>query len=156
MKQHTSDTSFFDNFHTIRMEWTPKRLAFYYDGSLVREETDSGKYAQLMDASKAEPMNTRTTLWAGFSDWSGQVDSSNPPTSATLDYIKYESWDSAAGKFVPAWNDEFNTFDSARWQKADWTFPFSVNDFSPANVNAENGNLVIKFTGNGQAASAGK
>ena len=65
MMQHTSPTSFVDEFHTVRMEWTPSRLSFYYDGTKVREETDSSKYAQLLDSSKALPMEIRLTLWAG-------------------------------------------------------------------------------------------
>jgi endo-1,3-1,4-beta-glycanase ExoK len=146
MVQHTSATSFFDNFHTLRMEWTPKSLTFFYDGNKIREETDATKYAQFFDPSKTQSANIRATLWAGFSDWSGHVDPSNPPTAVTIDYISYEKYDESSGKFVPEWKDDFTTFDSARWQKADWTFPFAVNDFSPSNVNTENGNLVINFS----------
>lgn len=63
MVQHTSDTSIFDNFHTVRMEWTPTKLSFYYEGSLIREETDSSKYEQFFDPSKTEGANIRATLW---------------------------------------------------------------------------------------------
>lgn len=83
---------------------------------------------------------------AGFSDWSGQVDPSNPPTSVTMDYISYEKYDESSGGFVPEWRDDFDSFNSDRWQKADWTFPFAVNNFSPSNVNIEDGNLVINFS----------
>ena len=146
MVETTSPVNFFDNFVTVRMEWTPKALSFYLDGTLVRQETDANKYSQLMDPSKTEPMNIRTSLWAGFSDWSGQVDPSNPPTSVTVDYIKYESYDSGSGKFTDEWKDDFNTFDSSRWEKATWTFPYAVNDFSPDNVVTKDGNLVINFS----------
>jgi endo-1,3-1,4-beta-glycanase ExoK len=146
MVAETSDTSFFDNFHTVRMEWTPSRLSFFYDGKKIREETDTTKYSQFFDPSKTESANIRATLWGGFSDWSGQVDASNPPTSVTIDYISYEKYDQASGSFVPGWKDNFDTFDSARWQKADWTFPFAVNDFSPSNVNTVDGNLVINWS----------
>ena len=146
MVQHESSTSTFDNFHTLRMEWTPKRLTFFYDGNKIREETDAIKYAQFFDPTKVQSANIRATLWAGYSDWSGHVDPSNPPTSYTIDYISYETYEMASGGFVPVWKDNFDTFDYSRWQKADWTFPFAVNDFSPSNVNTEGGNLVINFS----------
>jgi len=64
----------------------------------------------------------------------------------TIDYIKYEKYDESSGRFVPEWQDNFNSFNYGRWKKADWTFPFAVNDFSPSNVYTENGNLVINFS----------
>lgn len=63
MVQHTSDTSIFDDFHTVRMEWAPNKLSFYLDGSLLREETDASKYAQFFDPSKVQSANIRATLW---------------------------------------------------------------------------------------------
>jgi hypothetical protein len=128
------------------MEWTPTKLSFYFDGEKIREETDTSKYYQFFDPSKTESANIRATLWGGFSDWSGQVDPSNPPTEYTFDYISYEKYDEATGKFVQGWKDDFSTFDSNRWQKADWTFPFAVNDFTPGNVKIEDGNLVMDFS----------
>ena len=153
IEEKTSPSSYFDSFHTARIEWEPKRLAFLYDGTLVREETDPSKFNQFFDASKVVPMEIRVTLWAGYSDWSGQVDAGNPPGPAEFEYVRYEKWDEGAGKFVPGWEDTFDSFDSARWQKADWTFPFAVNDFAPGNVNAQGGNLVLDFTR--AAAAAG-
>lgn len=63
MVQHTSDSSIFNNFHTVRMEWRPKKLSFYFDGSLIREETDSSTYEQFFNPSKTQNANIRATLW---------------------------------------------------------------------------------------------
>lgn len=135
-----------NTFSTLRMEWTPTELAFYFDGNLVRKETNVTEYAQLLDPAKASPMNVRATLWAGFTNWSGIVDEMHPPTNVTVDYISYESWDECTESFVPGWKDEFDYFNNSRWEKADWTFYFSVTDFSPNNVQVEGGDLVINFS----------
>lgn len=74
-------------------------------------------------------MSVHFNLWAGFSDWSGRVDPSKPPTPAQVDYIRYEAWDPASSSFVPAWQDDFNSLDTQRWQVNDQTFEFAVNDF---------------------------
>jgi hypothetical protein len=53
-----------------------------------------------------------------LAEWSGQVDPGNPPTRALFDFVKYESW--TDGGFGEGWTDEFDSFDEARWSKADW------------------------------------
>lgn len=149
--QHIVETTdptidFYNAFHTVRIEWVPDRLSFFLDGKKIREETSTQEYGQLLTPGKAQPMQIRFTLWAGYSDWSGHLDASNPPTSAAGQYIKYESWDAKKGTFQPGWIDEFNTFDSSRWQKASWTFDFAVNDFSPSNVVVQDGEIELKFS----------
>jgi hypothetical protein len=74
-----------------------------------------------------------------------QVDPSNPPTGASLDYVRFERYNDATGKMEPSWEDPFDSLDTARWQVADWSFPFAVTQFSPSNVHAEGGQLNIDF-----------
>jgi hypothetical protein len=59
--------------------------------------------------------------------------------------MRYERYDPAAAKFVPGWEDQFDSFDAARWQKGDWTFPYAVTQFQPGNVYAADGKLHIVF-----------
>lgn len=139
----TAPSSLADSFHTYRIDWTPDYVAFSLDGKEVRRETDKTKFAKFFDASQVKPMQLRVTLWAGFSNWSGQVNPGNPPTATEFDYISYASYNN--GQFMPEWKDEFDSFDSSRWTKNDQTDVFLVNDFTPANANAEGGNLVLKF-----------
>lgn len=135
-------------FHTYRIEWTPSYISWLLDGSEVRRETDASKFARLFDASQVTPMEIRVTLWAGFSNWSGQIDPSSPPTDAVFDYISVESWSdspSNGGGFTPLWRDDFNSFDSARWRREVSTDVFTVNDFTAESVTVADGNLVLSF-----------
>lgn len=65
---HTPPVCADQTYYTYRMEWTPEALSFYFDGQLVRRETDMEEYQELLDPNEASPMNIRLGVWAGDSD----------------------------------------------------------------------------------------
>lgn len=147
MEQETSSQNFFNEFVTARMEWGPDRLAFYLDGELLREHTSSSDYSTYQKFwDNPDPMEIRVDLWAGFSDWSGQLDPSNPPTDAQFKYISYERYEN--GEFVPEWRDEFegNSLDTSRWRKGDHTFDYALTQYAPENVVVSDGLMTLEFT----------
>lgn len=143
---HLQDRPLSEDFHTYRMEWRPDSLRFYFDGKLIREETDPKVYGKFLDPARCEDMRLRFSLWAGFSGWSGLVDPKAPPTPFYVDWVRVYSYEPAKKDFVFAWQDDFNGFDYGRWMKADWTFEYAFNDFKPGQVNTQGGQLEIKFT----------
>lgn len=145
LQEHSTSQSLHDSFHVYRIEWAPDYLAFYLDGKLLRRETDTQVYAKFFDSNRVAPMSLRMSLWAGFSDWSGQVDASQAPSPVTVDWIRYYSYDQKTGSFDLKWDDPFTDFDNNRWQKADWTFEYAVNNFKPDNAYTEDGKLKLLF-----------
>ena len=71
--QGSSPTNLWDNYNTFRIEFWPDRLRFLLNGAVVREERDTSEFSKFLVPGNPEPMNIRLTLWAGFSEWSGQV-----------------------------------------------------------------------------------
>lgn len=138
-------------YYTYRMEWTPEHLAFFVDGSEIREETDPVEFAKLLDPSQAEPADLHLALWAGDSDdWSGSFDTSAIPADAFVNWVQTYSYTPGAGPngsdFTPLWRDDFNTLDTNRWRLSNWTFDAAVNDYIPQNAAAENGDLALVLT----------
>ena len=54
-----------------------------------------------------------------------------------VNWIEFHRWNGSGFELV--WRDDFNSFDSNRWGKADWTFTENRADFSPNNVVVKNG-----------------
>src|SRR5690606_13709396 len=61
----------------------------------------------------------------------------------------------ASNSFGVGWRDDFHSFDSNRWSKANWTFGENLADFDPANVVVRNGILVLALTREGQTGYNG-
>lgn len=148
--QHRLPTNVWDRYYTYRMEWTPEALSFYIDGKLVRKETDPVVYAKLLDPARAEAMNLRISLWAGDWEWSGSFDESKVPASVDVNWAQVYSYTPGAGPggsdFSLLWRDDFNTKDWSRWNFANWTFDYAVNDYAPGGANVANGYLQLKMT----------
>jgi beta-glucanase (GH16 family) len=138
------------DYHTYRMEWTSARLSFFFDGTLIREETDTSQYGKLLLPERAEPMTLRVSIWAGDSSWSGSFDAGAVPAHVFVSYVRYEQYTPSAGPngsdFSFAWQDNFSTFDGGRWYLANWTFDAAINDYVPANATCRDGYLTESLT----------
>ena len=77
------------------------------------------------------------------------------PVYQFINYIDYKPWNSATNSFGTGWRDDFNSFDSNRWNKANWTFGENLADFDPNNVVVKNGILVLALTREGQTGYTG-
>ena len=80
----------------------------------------------------------------GCGSSTGQQSSGTGGSSGNLD----SGADSAAGGFVLAWQDDFDTLDASAWQLQTFTFGGNLAQFTPQNAAVANGILTISLTPN--------
>ena len=145
---HDAGVSLADGYHTFTIEWTATSVVWKVDGVQTRR-TDGGQANQLVT-----PHAFHFNLWASdVSSWAGAFDSASLPQAQYVSWIRYYRYEN--GNFVLDWTDDFNTFDTARWSKANWTFDGNLVDFEPNNVIAKDGALVLCLTAEGQTGCSG-
>lgn len=139
---HSTDVSLADAYHTYVLEWTPDYVAWYLDGEEVRRINGTSTVTSLTN-----PQSLRFNIWSSESpEWVGPWDDSILPVYQYVNYIEYQSYNTETGEFEPAWRDDFDTFDTTRWNKANWTFDTNRVDFLPENVVVQDGILVLALT----------
>lgn len=147
-QEHPADVSLADGYHTYTIEWTPTTVVWFRDGVEARRTT-GGQVNSILSEH-----NFRFNLWASdAAGWAGAFDSSALPQAQYVNWIKYYRYEN--GAFVLDWTDDFNTFDTARWAKADWTFDGNLVDFEPNNVVVKDGTLVLCLTTEGNVGCSG-
>jgi endo-1,3-1,4-beta-glycanase ExoK len=145
---HNAGSSLADGYHTFTIDWTPTSVVWQMDGVEVRR-TNGGQANQLTNLH-----NFHFNLWASdVAGWAGAFESSALPQSQYVNWIRYYRYE--AGAFVLDWSDDFNTFDTARWSKANWSFDGNLVDFDPNNVVVKDGTLVLCMTAEGQGGCSG-
>jgi beta-glucanase (GH16 family) len=139
---HTASQSLADDYHTYTLEWTPDYVAWFIDGQQVRR-ISGGNFVNTL----VNPQTMRFNIWASTSEsWVGAFNSSILPVYQFVNYMEYYAYNTSTKTFNLSWRDDFNTFDSSRWGKADWTFDGNYVDFDPANVVVQNGTLILALT----------
>jgi endo-1,3-1,4-beta-glycanase ExoK len=145
---HGAAVSFADDYHTFALEWTPEYVAWEVDGIVVRET----RSAQVQDLTNSQSL--RFNIWAAnIASWVGEFDAAALPQYQFINWISYSRYEN--GSFVHEWIDDFDSFDAARWQRADWTFDENLADFDPANVVIQDGTLILALTHEGQVGFNG-
>lgn len=139
---------FGDEFHTFVLEWTPDRVTWKIDGDTVRN-TLASENSQVKDL--LEPQSYRFNLWAAdIPDWVGEFDPDILPVYQFINWISYSSYTPGEGDngsdFTFQWRDDFESFDSDRWEKANWTFDDNLVVFSPENVEIVDDMMVLSLT----------
>lgn len=148
---HTTGFSMGDAYHTYVLEWTPSYIAWFVDGTQVRR-INGGQFV----TSLTSPQDLRFNLWAAnIAEWVGAWNDSILPVYQFVNYIDYKPWNSSTNSFGTGWRDDFNSFDTNRWNKANWTFGENLADFDPNNVVVKNGILVLALTREGQTGYTG-
>jgi beta-glucanase (GH16 family) len=142
---HNQNFSLADDYHTYGLEWTPDYVAWFFDGKEVRRTTGDQVKALV------NPQSFRFNLWAAnISAWVGTFNGASLPVYQYVNWISYSSYTPGKGDkgtdFTFSWKDDFDFFDSSRWNKANWTFGENLADFAPENVNVVNGYLVLALT----------
>jgi endo-1,3-1,4-beta-glycanase ExoK len=90
-----------------------------------------------------EPL--KSSAWASSNTgWVGALDETALPAYQFINWIKYHRYEN--GQFVLDWTDNFDSFDSSRWAKANWTFDGNLADFDPANAVVQDGTLILAIT----------
>lgn len=142
LQVHDATTSLADAYHTYVVEWTPDYVAWYLDGEEVRRINGTATVTGL-----SSPQSLRFNLWSNEdAGWAGPWDDSILPVYQFVNYIEYQSYNTATNTFEPAWRDDFDTFDTGRWGKANWTFDMNRVDFVPENVVVQDGILILALT----------
>ena len=145
---HTHPVSLADDYHTYALEWTPDHVAWEVDGVVVRTTTTS----QVSDLSN--PQSLRFNLWAAnIAEWVGDFDTSALPQYQYVNWISYSRYEN--GNFIHEWTDDFDTLNTNRWGRADWTFDENLADFNPENVIIQDGTLILALTQDGQTGFTG-
>lgn len=135
------ETGLGQEYHTYTVDWKPNSITWAVDGVTVRSTT--GGQANDID----DPTSLRFNLWnPDIPSWVGPFDESILPVHMYVNWIKFYPWDGSSFSSTPTFEDNFDFFDTSKWQKANWTFPLNQADFIPQNVNAEDGYLVISLT----------
>jgi len=141
-------SSLADGYHTYAIEWTPDYVSWSFDGAVVRK-TEGGQASLLVNAA-----SLRFNAWASdATGWAGALDEAALPAYQFVNWIKYYRYDNS--QFVLDWTDEFDSFDSSRWSKANWTFDGNLVDFDPANAVVQDGTLILAITKEGATGFSG-
>jgi beta-glucanase (GH16 family) len=151
---HSPGYSMGDDYHTYVLEWTPDYVAWHIDGVEMRKSTGT----QVSELTSAQSL--RFNLWAAnITSWVGSFDANSLPVYQFVNWIKYYSYTPGTGTngsdFTLNWTDDFNTFNTSRWVKANWTFNENLTDFSPSNVLVKDGYLVLALTKSDQTGFTG-
>ena len=145
---YSATSSLADGYHTYTLEWAPNYVSWSFDGVMVRK-TEGGQASSLINAA-----SLRFNAWASDSTgWAGALDEAALPAYQFVNWIKYYRYDN--GQFVLDWTDDFDSFDSSRWAKGNWTFDGNLVDFDPANAVVQDGTLILAITKEGATGFSG-
>lgn len=141
-QHHTNATSLADAYHTYVLEWTPDYVAWFIDGVEIRRINGTSTVTSLTNKQ-----SLRFNIWSSESAaWVGPWDDSVLPVYQFVNYIEYKAYNTATKTFEGGWRDDFDTFDTSRWNKANWSFDMNRVDFAPENALVKNGILVLALT----------
>ena len=135
------------DYHTYAFEWTPDYIAWFVDGTeAVRQ---SGEHIATVFRPQKIMMNVWNPL---YENWAGIIDPASLPTFSYYDWVSYYSYTPGTGNygtgdnFTHDWTDNFDSYDSTRWDKATHTFGGNGVDFIPENAVFRDGKLILCIT----------
>ena len=148
IRQHYVPFNPNEDFHTYGFEWTPDYIAWFIDGAEVYRQTEN--HIQEL----AYPQKIMMNIWnPTYDDWVGVWDERILPRFSYYDYVSYASYTPGEGNtgtnqnFTFQWQDDFNFFDSTRWEKSHnhgWGGNQSL--FIEENVVFQDGYLILCLT----------
>ncbi len=136
-------------YHTYAFEWTPDYIAWFVDGKEVHRQSDA--FVRDFHYSQKIMMNIWNPVWE---TWAGPWNDAVLPAFAFYDYVSYASYTPHSGNcgtdnnFTLQWRDDFDSLNTARWQKATHTFDGNNCDFTPENVVFRDGKMILCLTDN--------
>ncbi|MFA3783891.1 family 16 glycosylhydrolase [Melioribacteraceae bacterium 4301-Me] len=140
-----------EDFHTYAFEWTPDYVAWFIDGDEVYRQT--GEHIKTL----IHPQKFMMNIWnPAYTNWAGEWNEAVLPAYGYYDWAAYYEYKPGEGdygtnnNFKFSWRDDFNFFDSTRWQKATHTWDGNNCDFIPDNAVFVNGKLVLCLTNNNE------
>ena len=142
-------TSPHQDYHTYAFEWTPEYVAWFIDGVEVIKQT--GAHIQTLTLPQKIMMN----VWnPAYESWAGVFIPDALPAFAYYDWVSYYAYTPGTGtygtgnNFSHDWTDNFDSWDTTRWDKATHTFNGNNCDFIHENAVFEDGKLILCLTNN--------
>ena len=137
------------DYHTYAFEWTPEYVAWFIDGVDVIKQT--GAHIQTLTLPQKIMMN----VWnPAYESWAGVFIPDALPAFAYYDWVSYYAYTPGSGtygtgnNFSHDWTDNFDSWDTTRWDKATHTFNGNNCDFIHENAVFEDGKLILCLTNN--------
>ena len=135
------------DFHTYAFEWTPGYVSWFVDGIEVLKQT--GAHIQTLTSAQKIMMN----IWnPQYTNWAGVWNPKAVPAFAFYDWVSYYSYTPGSGNygtgnnFTHSWTDEFDSWDTSRWDKATHTWYGNGCDFIHENAVFQDGKLILCLT----------
>ncbi len=135
------------DYHTYAFEWTPDYVAWFVDGAEVLRQT--GDHI----ATLTRPQKIMMNVWNPLNEnWAGIFNPLSLPAFAYYDWVSYYSYTPGSGNygtgnnFMPDWTDNFDSYDTTRWEKGIHTFGGNGCDFIAENAVFDNGKLILCLT----------
>ena len=144
------DLNAHSDFNDYAFEWTPNYVAWFINGKeYYRQDLPTHTYI----ATLRHPQKIMMNLWVPvYEDWVGKWNEDIIPRFAYYDNVSYYEHTPGTGShgtgnnFTLKWNDEFDSFDSSRWEKATHTFSGNRVKFEPGNVVFKDGKMILCLT----------
>ena len=140
------------NYHDYAFEWTPDYVAWFVDG-VEHYRQDLPKHNHIATLKHAQKI--MMNLWVPvYEDWVGKWVEDIMPRFAYYDHVSYYDYTPGSGNygsnndFKLKWKDDFNAFDSDRWEKATHTFSGNRVKFEPQNIVYKDGKMILCLTYN--------
>ncbi len=138
-----------EDFHTYAFEWTPNYVAWFVDGIEVYRQT--GDHIPTLN----KPQKLMMNIWNPEApNWAGQFNPDALPAFAYYDWVKYYLYTPGSGNygtgnnFTFSWSDDFDYWNTSRWDKATHTWVGNGCDFIPENAVIRDGYLILCLTNN--------
>jgi len=135
------------DYHTYVFEWTPDYVAWFIDGEEAHRQT--GEHIEGLNLPQKIMMN----IWPpAYRDWVGVLDEGQLPFFAYYDWVSYAAYTPGEGNtgtdnnFTVLWRDDFDSWDTERWQKATHTWIGNNSEFIPENIVFRDGKMVLCLT----------
>ena len=158
-KHHQVNPAADQGFHTYGLEWTPDYVRWTLDGQEVRKTNKGDNKNQVENLIGTQGL--RFNIWSSESaEWVGQFDESKLPLFQFINWVKVYKYTPGQGEngsdFTLDWTDNFDSFDSGRWSKGNWTFDGNRVDLTPNNIYTRDGMLILALTRKGQESFNGQ
>ena len=132
-----------DDWHIYEMAWHPKYIVWSVDGHEIRRIDQGDPAIKYMDKEQSIMMNFWTPT---FNPWAHGLDDKDMPWTLEFDFIEAYTYNHNTDWFDFHWKDNFDTFDTSKWHKADnTTFDANSTVFRASQVNVADGKLILKM-----------
>jgi len=135
-----------DDWHVFTVDWTPNYIEWFVDDVSVRRYTNPEGVMVI----GAKPMLAIFNHWSSnIPSFTGPFDPNDLPSYQFVDYIRIFDWiEGEEFESDPSFEDNFDN-GLSNWNLSNFTFAENISDFTPLNVDTQEGYLILAFTRRG-------